>query len=433
MLILLALTLAVAMTDGDAAMSKGDYPAAAQYYRVEADSHPEAFEAKFKLARALSFSGHRAEAIRLYTELLAKSPENADVLLARGRIYAWEDRWSEAEKDLLTVTSQHPDYGDAWSALGDMYLWSDRPRDAAKAYGRWIAARPDDPRAYIARGRARRSAGDIDQARSDFEAARTHGMTDAEVKPYLASLQQRRQEPESTSPDEYQWLANLSFGRSTFSPVSGVWNYCGASLRHYWKSGSLAAEYLDSQRFGSDDYALALDAYLDIWPRAYVNLRFQYSPHADLFPNVAYRAELFQSVGKGWELSGSYDHMYFGGSNVDMYGLGLGKYIGDWYVRWKMLLIPSSAGLGISDRLTARYYYAGNGDDFGEVSGGYGEGGEFFQDTGIIERTRGHSFGGAFQKYITPQWGGKLSAGYSDDNMYPFRERYVTGNILRRW
>ncbi len=160
-MILLALSLVVAIADGDVAMSRGDYDSAAQYYRAEAKAHPKSYDAKFKLARALSFSKHRDEAIRLYTELLATRPNNSDLLLARGRTYAWENRWKEAEQDLTAVTSRSPDYGDAWSALGDMYLWNDRPRDAVNAYGKWIAADPGDPGAYIARARACRSAGDL--------------------------------------------------------------------------------------------------------------------------------------------------------------------------------------------------------------------------------------------------------------------------------
>ena len=433
MMILYALALVAAMADGDTAMTKGDYNAAVQYYRAEVETHPGSYEAKFKLARALSFSNHRDEAIRLYTELLATRPNNSDLLLARGRTYAWEGRWNEAEADITAVTTRFPDYGDAWSALGDVYLWSDRPGEAAGAYGKWIAASPDDFRAHIARGRAHRSANELEAARADFEAALAHGAPAPEIKQYLASLQERREVPESVAPGSYKWLANLSYGYSEFSPVHSNWHYYSASVRHYWQQGSLAFEYLDSLRFGSDDYALALDGYADLWPRSYANIRYQYSPHAVLYPKDSYRLELFQGAGKGWELSGSYDHMDFGTSTVDMYGLGLGKYTGDWYFRWRALFIPSSAALSVSHHVLARYYFAGNGDDYFEMNGGFGRGGEFPPGTTSVKTTRSRSYGAVFQKYINPRWGFKISAGYSDDNTYPFIERSVSANILTRW
>ena len=260
-----------------------------------------------------------------------------------------------------------------------------------------------------------------------------NGSPGPEIDQYLTSLQQRRSEPEASAPDAYQWSASLSYGFSEFSPVRDEWHYYSASVRHYWRPGSLAFEYLGSRRFGSTGYALALDAYADLWPRAYGNFRYQYSPKAVLFPDDSYRTEIFQGIGKGWELSASYDHMNFGGSNVDMYGVGLGKYIGDWYFRWRPLFVPSAARLSISNRALARYYYAGNGDDYVELNGGFGQGGEFLQGTQIVKTKRSKSFGAASQKYINPRWGFKVSAGYSEENIFPFVEHNIAASISTRW
>ena len=436
MMIFLVLSLIAAMADGDMAMTRGDYAAAAQYYRAEAEAHPESYDAKFKLARALSFSNHRVEAIQLYTELLATRPNNSDLLLGRGRTYAWENRWHEAEADITAVTRRSPDYGDAWSALGDMYLWSDRPGDAANAYGKWIAANPDDPRAYIARARAYRSSGDVNAARADFESARAHGAPGSEIDQYLTSLQRRRQDPEATVPDRYNWSASLSYDLSKFSTDRSDWSYYTAAIRRYWERGSLGFEYLRSRRFDSNDYALALDGYVDLWQRAYANVRYQYSPNADLYPDDSYRMEIFQGVGKGWELSGSYDHMDFGESNVAMEGAGLGKYTGNWYLRWRTLFVPSAARLGISNRALARYYYAGNADDYFEMSGGFSRGGEFLLGTTIVETTRSRSFGAAFQNYFNSRWGIKISAGHDDEKTLVEQsivERSISAKLLTRW
>ena len=127
--------------------------------------------------------------------------------------------------------------------------------------------------------------------------------------------------------------------------------------------------------------------------------------------------------------------MNFGTSNVDMYGVGIGKYIGDWYFRWRPLFVPSAARLSISNRALARYYYAGNGDDYVELNGGFGRGGEFLpgQGTEFVKTTKSKSFGAASQKYFNPRWGCKISAGYSEDNIFPFIERSISASILTRW
>jgi YaiO family outer membrane protein len=436
MMILLALSLVAAMVDGDMAMSRGDYDAAAQYYRAEVKTHPQSYDAQFKLARALSFSKHREEAIQIYTKLLATRPNNSDLLLARGRTYAWEDRWKEAEADFTSVTRRSPGYGDAWSALGDMYLWSDRPGEAVNAYGKWIAADPANPQAYIARAKAYRSAGELEEANIDFEAAREHGAPNTEINEYLASLQPRRLAQESVAPEAVTWQASLAYDVSKFSTDRSDWQFYTAALRRYWERGSLAFEYLRSKRFDSNDYALALDAYVDLWQRAYANLRYQYSPDATLYSRDYYRAEIFQGVGKGWEVSGSYDHMDFTSSTVDMYGIGLGKYIGNWYFRWRTLFVPSPAKLGISNRVIGRYYFSGTADDYVEVNGGFSQGGEYPLGSTSVESTRGQWFGVALQKYFYAKWGVVVTAGY-DDEKNVVEQSFTAKNFgikgLMRW
>lgn len=421
------------MSAGNAARERGEYADAIKHYREALAAAPKSYEAKFQLARMLSYTNQREEAIRLYTELLIARPNNSDLLLARGRTFAWEGRWAEAEVDLTAVTTRSPGYGDAWSALGDMYLWSDRQDLAVKAYDRWIAVQPVEPRAYLARANAYRSLGDLKAARDDLEKARTHGAATAEVDRLLATLE-RRAEPEAARPEGFRWAASLGYSFSRFSPDRDKWNEYNASVRHYWERGSLAAEYLKANRFALTDDAVALDAYIDLWSRSYANVRYQYSPDAVLYPEYAYRAEIFQGVGQAWELSGSYDRLNFTNSNVNMYGVGLGKYTGNWYFRWRTLFIPSTAKSGVSHRAIARYYFSGDADDYVELNGGFSRGGEYRGQSQIVDVTKSWTVGAAVRKYFSPQWGVKLAADYSDEQTSnPFVERSVSASLLFRW
>lgn len=424
---------AAEMAAGDAARERGGYTEAIRHYRAAVAASPKSYEARFQLARMLSYTNQRAEAIRLYTDLLATHPNNSDLLLARGRTYVWEGRWSAAEADLTAVTARLPGYGDAWSALGDMYLWSDRSDSAIKSYGRWIAVRPAEPRAYLARAKVYRSVGDLKAARADLEMARAHGAAAVEVDRLLAALD-RRGEPEAAKPEGFLWAASLGYSFSHFSPDRDKWNEYSASVRHYWERASLAAEYLKANRFALTDYAVALDAYLDLWSRAYANVRYQYSPDADLYPDHAYRAEVFQGAGRGWELSGSYDRLSFTNGNVNMYGAGLGKYTGNWYLRWRTLFIPSTAKSGVSHRAIARYYFSGDADDYIELNGEFSRGGEYRHQSQIVDITKSWSIGVAIRKYYSPRWGVKLAADYSDEQTSnPFVERSVSISLLLRW
>lgn len=421
------------MAAGNAARDRGDYVEATRHYRAAVAAAPKSYEPRFQLARMLSYTNQHPEAIQLYTELLAASPRNSDLLLGRGRTYAWQGRWAEAETDLTAVTVRAPDYSDAWSALGDMYLWSDRPDSAIKSYDRWIAARPAEPLAYLARAKAYRAVGNLKAARTDLEAARVHGAAAAEVSLLIATLD-RRAEEGAGKPENFLWSASLSYSTSDFTPTRDRWHEYTASVRHYWERASLAAEYLKANRFDLADDAVALDAYIDLWSRAYANVRYQYSADAVLYPDDAYRAEIFQGYGQGWEFSGSYDRMNFTNSSVNMYGIGLGKYTGNWYYRWRTLFIPSAAKAGVSHRAIARYFFSGNADDYVELNGGFSRGGDYRRQSQIVDITSSWTVGAAVRKYYSPQWGVKLAADYSDEKTSnPFVERSVSISLLYRW
>jgi YaiO family outer membrane protein len=389
---------------------------------VVAAAGPAGFDRRFLEARELALSGQREAAIAAYSELLAVSPGNADVLLGRGRVYAWMGNWTAAEADLTAATAAAPTYADAWSALGDMYLWSDRPQRAAEAYTRWSALAADDPAPWLARGRAQRKAGSLAAARADFEAASQRGADPAQVKDYLASLEPQTAEagakpPEALPSGRYLWSASLGVDYTEFPSGGFHWIDTVASVRRQFDAGSLGFEALTADRFRSFDSAWALDAYADLWRRAYVNLRFQAGTDAVLFPRTRWRAELFQGVGHGWELSASYDRLDYQ-TPVELIGAGIGRYVGNWYVRWRHLYVPSTAGSpswSNSDRVTVRDYFAGDADNYVEVAAGLGRTDEptgFFLGRGAARHS--WSASAALVKFLTPRVGFKvgLDGGY---------------------
>ncbi len=409
---------------------------------ARAEVVPADFDQQFLAARDLAISGQRDAALAAYSALLEASPGNVDVLLGRGRVYAWMGCWPDAELDLRAATDTGPT-ADAWSALGDMYLWSDRPLLAVEAYGRWLAlSAGDEPAPLLARGRAFRAAGDLASARADFEAAGVRGADPAEVAQYLRSAMP----PAATTraPDSnvraaggYRWSASLGVDRSELPSAQLNWTDYVASVRRYFDRGSLAVEALTAKRFGISDQAWALDGYVDLWKRAYLNLRFQQGPSEKLFPRTRWRAELFQGVGQGWELSGSVDRMNFN-TAIDLYGVGIGRYYRNWYVRLRHLYIPSTASApssSNSDRLVVRYYYAGDGDNYIEVAGGLGRSD---QATSFIvgPLPANHSWSGsaAFVKYVNPHLGFKLgiNVGYGLESE-PYSNRGIFGSVYTRW
>lgn len=380
-------------------------------------------------ARQLAINGQRDAALALYDRLLAEHPGNGDLLLARGRTLAWMGRWEESERDLRAVTEAHPRYGDAWSALGDMYFWSDRPAKAAETYAHWAELEPNDSAPYVAQGRALRDAGDYEAASRAFKQAEQHGATRAQVDSLMATLQRPPSGPGDWVPQRFLWVASGTYEHTGFQGSRVPWNDYSFSLRRRFEHGSLALEVLRANHFGTGDSAAALDGYVDLWSRAYANIRYQYASGNSLFPHYAARAELFQGVGSGWELSGSYDRLKFS-DNVNIYGLGVGKYFGNYYARVRVLRVPGTTG-STGYRALLRNYYRGDADSYVEVRIGSGQGNDYLPGQGLSQVSSG-SAGVSWVFFPEPEWGFKLTADYGRDSSAP-NQYSVSASIYRRW
>lgn len=371
----------------------------ADYQQPPADIQPAApspsFDEQYKQARDLANSGQPALALAAYDALLARSPGNADVLLGRGIAFTRLERWSEAEADLRAAAASSPAYADVWSALGNLYQWSGRPEQAAEAYAR----------------------------------ARSLGFDAGEVDAMLAAMRPRPGTPDAAIAEGYAWAVGLS---STWTRLGDNprWNEQTASVRHYGKLGSIAFEALRAQRFAQTGHAWALDAYTKLWNGAYANLRYQRAPSARLFPANSGRIELYQAVGDGWEVSLSDDVLGFG-ERVNIYGVSLAKYSGNWYVqlRHQNIVAPGSHGSG--DRLLGRYYYQGDADSYLELAVNRGRSDDPLSLAGGRTRSGGGSVN--LVHYFSRDWGGRVGAAFSRDSGGSARERSLNFAVYRRW
>jgi YaiO family outer membrane protein len=386
------------------------------------------FDEAYARARDLANGGQPELALAAYDALLARSPGNVDVLLGRGSVHARLEHWPEAERDLRAAAAAAPAYADVWSALGNMYAWSGRPEQAVEAYTRLIALQPGDPAHYVDRGRALRALGRSAAARADLDKARALGAGGDPVDALADALQPRAGNPDATIAAGYTWAANLSAGWTDVGN-GPRWNDQAASVRHYTKGGSLAFETLRAHRFGQHDVAWALDGYANLWQGAYANVRYQRSAAARLFPANAGRVELYQSLGNGWEASASDDVLGYA-SRVNIYGVTIAKYTGDWYVQLRHQNIVSAGSHGTGERLLARWYYAGDADTYAEASVNSGRSDDPLSLVGGQSRSGGGSV--TWVRYWTPAWGTRVGASYSRagdaDN-----QRGLNVALYRRW
>lgn len=371
--------------------------------RASASAATLSFEDAYARARAHANGGQPQLALAEYTALLARAPGDADVLLGRGIVLMRLARWPEAETDLKAAAASSPDYADVWEALGNLYRFTGRNDEAANAYTRLQA---------------------LDAARA---------------QPYLALLvappeappaQVRAASPDAAIAAGYAWAATVN---ANWLDVGDTprWNEQNLSLRHYMSRGSLAFETLRAHRFGQTGHAWALDGYVGLWQGAYANVRYQRAPGARLFPANAGRVELYQALGRGWELSLSDDVLGFD-ERVNIYGVGLARYFGNFYVQLRHQNIVSRGARSSGDRLLGRYYYKGDADNYLELRANRGRS----DDALSLAGGRARSGGGGIDvvHYFTRDWGARLGASFSrDGGDNARRERGVAFSLYRRW
>ncbi len=358
--VMASLLLAQEMAPPDSVSGEGELLQAYERY-VAGDSLSR--EEELGLARQLAIANRWDEAVEIYTDLLTHNPDDPDVRLGRGLVYAWQGRYEAAVADLTAVTGQVPDYADAWMALGNAYLWWDRAGPAEQAYSRWIELQPDRAEPYLARTRARQSARRFPQARKDLKIARRLGGNADEIDRLLRLLDR--------IPAARPWEPVLLWERQTFSDDRPEWRTTQVTMKRELTQGSVALGFMRTRRYDMGDAAILSEAYVDLWRRAYVNLRLQLAREGNVLPRADIAGELFQGFGNGWELSGSYRRMNFPDQPVEIYGLGLLKYVGNGLLRGRGLWVPGEQGSTVYMSGAARWYLA-TVDDFIELGGGRG-------------------------------------------------------------
>jgi YaiO family outer membrane protein len=385
------------------------------------------FDQQYEQARALVRAGQLDLALASYNTLLQRFPGNADVLLARGVLQARLHHYGEAEADLTAAASSAPAYADVWQALGNMYLWNDQPAKAIAAFDRLVALQPNDPDARIARAKAYGAAGRAAEARAERAQAKALG---AKVDLVDATAPAPRvPQATATAPAGYRWAASAS-SAWTDAGSGARWNDQTTSVRHYWDRGSLAFETLRAHRFDEHDYAWALDAYTRLWSGAYANIRYQHAPAERLFPGNSGRVELYQSLGSGWEASLSDDVLAFPSTRVNIVGMGLGKYVGNFYLLLRHQDILSSGSHSAGHRALVRYYYTGDADNYVEAAANSGRS----DDAQSLVGGRTHSGGASFAwvRYWSPAWGTRVNGSFSRTEGAA-NERGLALSVYRRW
>lgn len=394
--------------------------AAVQAYQRFLSGDSRSYDENLGLAQQLAHTNHWTEAVEVYTALLSEYTDDPDSRLGRGLVYAWQGRFEEAETDLIKVTQKAPTYADAWMALGNLYLWWERFPGSIEAYSMLVDLQPDNAAPYVARAKAYRSTRQFPKARKDLIAAGRLGGDEEEIDRLLRQLDR--------IPAALLWEPILLRDVQNFSTDRPNWTTSTALVKREISLGSVALGLMQTRRFKQEDGAFLADSYINLWRRAYSNIRLQLAHRPKVLPSTDATIEIYQGVGRGWELSGSYRRMAFPGTLVHIYGSSLAWYLSSWYLRGQTLFVPVNQGMDRFTMAAARRYIV-TVDSFIEIGAGLGRevvtgptGPEYAETYVLILRG---------QTFINRRWGFTLSGNLKQTPDY--RQQGLSVGVISRW
>jgi len=227
------------------------------------------------------------------------------------------------------------------------------------------------------------------------------------------------------------WRAGVLYGFEDFTSVHETWHSANVHVGRRFARGTVIGEFVYARRFHQDRGGFAIDAYHDLWRRAYGNVRVQHVPGGTILPKNDVAAEAFQGLAGGWEISGGYRRMAFDFTASDIWSAGVARYVGDWYLRARALLIPQPGTTGAL--LVSVRRYLATPEEYLDVHVGIGSEvivADYVPGVGDVRATRSAAL--TWRTSLTQGLGIQIGGAWNDTEGLPVR-RGLTFGVTHRW
>ena len=321
----------------------------------------------------------RAEGLAILEKHLTDSPRDVDARLLYGLMLSWDGRYDDARRELRRVLEQSPTYTDARVGLMNLEWWSNHLTAAREQVDFILSRDPGHSQARLMRQRL-----------------------DASSRP---------------------WTLSTSIAYDRFSDGRKAWNEQFISLSRQTLAGSIIVRAAHADRFGFSDQQFEFEFYPTFRAGTYGFVSFGVAPDHNLYPKHRLAFDLYQSVGKGFEVSGGYRRLEFGEA-TSIYVGTVTKYVGNWMLTGKVFHVPGEGPLdSTSGHAVVRRYFGGDGTSF--VGGSYSQGlsREEVRGIGDLLTLDSHTVRGQLDTVLTPRLRLQLDASTSR------QERSVTNPL----
>jgi YaiO family outer membrane protein len=343
-------------------------------------------------ARNLATHGKRAEAAEILQRRLETHPGDTDARVLLGTILSWEGRYDDAREQLRRVLDASPGHYDAVRALINVELWSNHPERAEALADEALKTSPASADLLIARAKARRARGNTPAALADASTAATIDPSSDEARRLRRSLVELAMPWEVGGTLYYDW----------FSDGRADWREGQLSLWHKTGWGSWIGRYWHANRYGTSGDQLEFEAYPSVGEGTYVWLDAGVSNGLP-YPDYRLGAEVFQSLGLGFEGSLGWRHLKFSGGSTEIWTASAGKYLGAWLLTGRVYYVPDVQSDSWSYYLSGRLYF-GDGTEYVTLRAGRGSYDEYDSARKGFVPLSSDTVSVDLEKRLTPRW-----------------------------
>ena len=364
-------------------------------------------EARFQLARALSWQGRFDEALVEFTSLIKARPGNADFLLGMAQVHLWRGVPEMALPLLLEARRLAPKYEEVWRtqisallALGDSeHIRQARLiRDQAKNLfprSNWHYAVLDTPESIPAEENPLSTPTPTGTADSEVE-TRTPGKPETSTAVLVKE-------------GRYEWEAGFSYEGLT----NGQPNWRSSYFLGEWHGPdkkSLYGGIRKTERYALTDHEAHLGGIIPLGAKTQVQVEYGASNTHQVLAKNYFGMKIQVQPAPGWSLDAGLNRSYFDLGPTRVFHFNIDRYIGN--ERFGYTLYeggPDGTGLSSSHRWQWAHYYGER--DWVGISLNYGRETEYTGDsTGFLtSQVRGASLSGRHD--IAPGWALVWNAG----------------------
>jgi YaiO family outer membrane protein len=376
-------------------------------------------------ARQLAYSGkeHREQALTMLKGYLDKQ-DDSDARTLYGTVLSWQGRYDEARVQLKMVLANSPTHGDALPALLNVEFWSGHPENAEQLAREALARQPDNVEWMLAEAKALRKMNRERDADRVLDRVLVVDSGNKNAKEMRREIPASTTTPEVTISHTYDWFSSPSLSGQHESTIS---------ISTPTPLGSVIARESRADRFGLKSYQSEIDFYPHIRSGTYGYINVGYSWDRNLYPKYRVGADLFQSVGHGFELSGGFRHLGFTGG-VNIYTFAVSKYYGNFLFTGRGYIVPGSPGTSGTGVVSARYFLGSEGlHDYIELRYSHGASPALAQTTQDIQVLSSNKLTLVLDKRLHRRWYFQLSgaAGLADQTSgFPSIWQYTLGGAL---